>query len=287
MIEIKNLSFSYGRRKPKVFDDFSLALRPGSIYGLLGKNGTGKSTLLYLMSGLLRPVEGSVGFTTDDGQTLAPQERHPATLRDTFLLPEEVDMPSVRLRDYVALHRPFYPRFSQEILESGLREFELPLDINLGEVSMGQKKKALVCFALAANTHLLLMDEPTNGLDIPAKSQFRKIVSQCATDDRVIVISTHQVRDIELLLDRMVIIRGTHLQLDSSVGEVCEHLSFEERSVDAPMDDVLYAEPSLRGQSVICPNTNGADTTLNLELLFNALQSCPEKVLQYLPSHTL
>lgn len=282
MIEIKNVAFSYGRRKPKVLDDFSLTLKPGSIYGLLGKNGTGKSTLLYLLSGLLRPVGGTISFETEDGQVFAPQERRPETLRDTFLLPEEVDMPSVKLREYVALHRPFYPRFSQQILEDGLREFELPLDLNLGEVSMGQKKKALVCFALAANTRLLLMDEPTNGLDIPAKSQFRKIVAQCAAADRTIVISTHQVRDIELLLDRMVIIQGTRLQLDHTVGEVCERLCFEERSVDAPMDDVLYSEPSLRGLSLISPNTDGSETTLNLELLFNALQVCPAKILECL-----
>ena len=123
------------------------------------------------------------------------------------------------------------------------------------------------------------MDEPTNGLDIPAKSQFRKVVARSITDDRVMVISTHQVRDVELLLDHMLIIGGSRLLLDSTVSAVCERFCFSERALGEPMDDVIYAEPSLRGQTVITPNTTGTDTALNLELLFNALQVCPDKLL--------
>ena len=282
MIEIKNLSFSYGKRKPMVLDNFSLSLQPGRIYGLLGKNGTGKSTLLYLLSGLLRPQQGNVMIQMEDGDWQEPQLRQPELLREIMILPEEVDMPHVTLSEYVNLHRPFYPHFSQEILEAGLKEFDLPLDLNLGAVSMGQKKKALVCFALAANTRILLMDEPTNGLDIPAKSQFRKIMARHATEDRTIIISTHQVRDIEFLLDHILCISGSHLQLDKSVQEICDRLCFTECSIDAPMEDVIYSEPSMRGQAVIVPNTDDDETTLNLELLFNALQVNPEGILRYL-----
>ena len=274
MIEIQDLSFSYGKRTPLVLEGLNFSLHNGAVYGLLGKNGTGKSTLLYLLSGLLRPTAGRVWMNG-----MQPQDRRPELLRDIYLLPEEINTPSVSMREYVALNSPFYPNFSQEVLEYCLREFELPFDLKLGELSMGQKKKAMVSFALATHTRLLLMDEPTNGLDIPSKSQFRKVVARSVTDDRVMVISTHQVRDVELLLDRMIIIGGTRLLLDSTTATVCERFCFGERSLGDPTDDVIYAEPSLRGQAVITPNTTGEETPLNLELLFNALQVCPEKLL--------
>lgn len=266
MLDIKNIYFSYGRRKAPVFEDFSLSLAPGNIYGLLGKNGTGKSTLLYLMSGLLYPGQGSITF---GGVPVG--DRRPEVLRDMFVVPEEFDLPRMRLSDYVRIHAPFYPRFSEAILRECLTDFDLPVDLRLGELSMGQTKKAYMCFALAANTPLLLMDEPTNGLDIPSKSQFRKVVSRHMTDDRTIVISTHQVRDVDMLLDHVTVIDGTRLLLDSTVTDICARLRFEERPVGAALDDALYVQPSLQGNSVIAPNDGGDDTPLNLELLFNAL----------------
>ena len=168
MIEVKNLFFSYGKRKQKVFDDFSLALDKGSVYGLLGKNGTGKSTLLYLMTGLLRPQAGRVLYKGVDVSM-----RYPLTLQDMFLVPEEFELPPVSLVSYIELNSSFYPRFSKEDMIKYLHYFEMDMDINLGSLSMGQKKKVFMSFALATNTSLLLMDEPTNGLDIPGKSQFR------------------------------------------------------------------------------------------------------------------
>ena len=147
MIEIKNLSFSYGKKKQSVFNDFSLTLDKGSVYGLLGKNGTGKSTLLYLMTGLLRPQAGQVLYKGVDVSM-----RYPLTLQDMFLVPEEFALPSVSLKQYLKLNTPFYPNFSNELLSTCLRDFDMNEDIHLGELSMGQKKKAFMCFALATNT---------------------------------------------------------------------------------------------------------------------------------------
>lgn len=153
MIEIKNLSFSYGKKKQSVFNDFSLTLDKGSVYGLLGKNGTGKSTLLYLMTGLLRPQAGQVLYKGVDVSM-----RYPLTLQDMFLVPEEFALPSVSLKRYLKLNTPFYPNFSNELLNACLHDFDMNEDIHLGELSMGQKKKAFMCFALATNTSLLVMD---------------------------------------------------------------------------------------------------------------------------------
>ena len=263
MIEVSNIRFSYGRRTAPVFEDFSLSLREGCIYGLLGKNGTGKSTLLYMMSGLLFPQAGEVIF---DGNPVA--KRSPEVLEDIFLVPEEFDLPAMRLSKYVRINAPFYPHFSDEILYECLKS----ADIRLGELSMGQKKKAFMSFALATNTRLLLMDEPTNGLDIPSKSQFRKVVARHMNDSRTLVISTHQVRDVDMLLDHVAIIDGKRLLLNRSIADICSRLRFEERPVGADVSDALYIQPSLQGNAVICHNEKDDDTPLNLELLFNALQ---------------
>lgn len=271
MIKIEHIDFSYGRRKARVFTDFSLELQSDSIYGLLGKNGTGKSTLLYIMSGLLRPQAGTVTF---DGKDVSL--RRPEVLQEMFLVPEEFELPSVTMAQYVRLNAPFYPRFSQEVLNECLADFDLTPDLRLGELSMGQKKKAFMCFALATNTRLLLMDEPTNGLDIPAKSQFRKVVSRHMTPERTLVISTHQVRDIDVLLDHVAIVDGSRLLLNRSTADICAALAFEERPVGSDVSDALYVQPSLQGNAVIAPNVDGRDTPLNLELLFNGLLERPD-----------
>ena len=266
MIHIENLKYKYQGAKQYVFDGFSLNLEDNNIYGLLGKNGTGKSTLLYLISGLLRRTAGTI---TVDGVDTG---RHQAeTLEEIFLVPEEFDLAPMTLEAYVKLNRPFYPRFSREVLESCLRDFELTPDIHLKELSMGQKKKVYMSFALAANTKLLLMDEPTNG-HIPSKSQFRKVIANNMADDRTMVISTHQVHDVESLLDHIVMLDRSQILLDASVADICDKYNFEFRSLGEPSDDVLYAEPSVQGNAVITRKREGdGDTTLNLELLFNAV----------------
>lgn len=273
MIEVKNLSFSYGKKKQRVFSDFSLALDKGSVYGLLGKNGTGKSTLLYLMTGLLRPQAGQVLYKGIDVSM-----RYPLALQDMFLVPEEFDLPSVSLKQYLKLAAPFYPRFSQELLTACLRDFDMNEDIHLAELSMGQKKKAFMCFALATNTSLLVMDEPSNGMDIPSKSQFRKVIASGMTEDKSVIISTHQVRDIDSLLDHVVIIDGTRVLLNVPLKTICEKLCFVEQTMNEPTDAALYVQPSVQGNSVILPNRYNEDTNLNLEVLFNAMLAEREKM---------
>ena len=201
MITVENLSFTYRKSKRAVLHDFSLSFESGRVYGLLGKNGAGKSTLLYLMSGLLTPKNGKVMFHDTD-----VRRRLPVTLQDMFLVPEEFELPAVSLVSYV----------------------EMDIDIDLGSLSMGQKKKVFMSFALATNTSLLLMDEPTNGLDIPGKSQFRKFIASGMSDDKTIVISTHQVRDIDKVLDHVLIMDDSRVLLDESTSNICDKLFFVE-----------------------------------------------------------
>lgn len=269
MIDIQNINFKYAGSKEEIFSNFSLQLNENNIYGLLGKNGTGKSTLLYLISGLLRPQNGTVtvnGYPSSD--------RRPEMLEEIFIVPEEFELPAMTLDDYVKINQPFYPRFSSEVLRSCLEDFELPSSLKLQSLSMGQKKKVFMSFALAAGTRLLLMDEPTNGLDIPSKTQFRRVVANNMNDERTLIISTHQVHDVEALLDHILILTRSRLLLDASVGDICEKYAFEFRTPGSDMSDVIYSEPSMQGNAVIAER--GADmneTQLNLELLFNAVSA--------------
>jgi ABC-2 type transport system ATP-binding protein len=270
MIQVNRISFGYGKQKDTVFKDFTLEFEHGKIYGLLGKNGTGKSTLLYLIAGLLRPSCGTIS-----ANGMFPQQRLPEFLQDIFIVPEEFDLPKLTLQEYARINAPFYPKFSWETLEKNLRQFELSSDINIGALSMGQKKKVFISFALATNTSLLLMDEPTNGLDIPAKGQFRKVIASNMTDERTIIISTHQVSDVGMLLDNVAIIENNRLLTNCSTAEITEKLCFEQRSLGAKIDDALYSAPSIGGQLIVRANTNGEDTPLNLELFFNAIHAVP------------
>ena len=275
MITFTNVSFRYKRSARPVFRGLNLQLAPGRVYGLLGENGTGKSTLLGLMSGLLRPASGRVTAHCPSVQT--PFCRRPEFLREVFLLPEEFELPSLMLDAYVRINAPFYPRFSDEQFTHNLAAFGLTRNLYLGALSMGERKKVFIAFALAANTRLLLMDEPTNGLDIPSKSQFRSVVAQCMTAERTVVISTHQVHDVEQLLDHILILSHSRLDaapllLNTPLDALADSFVFETRPSGADTADAFYAEPSVQGMTVIRPRkADEPETNVNLEVLFNAV----------------
>ena len=276
MIDIQHLSFCYSKKKT-VFNDFNLRLHENCIYGLLGKNGTGKSTLLYLISGLLRPDEGEVECNVGNGDSYRSIDRRPELLEQLYMVPEEFEFPLATLDQYVKMNAPFYPNFSREVLDQCLHEFELAGDAKLFALSMGQKKKVLLAFAFATNTRVLIMDEPTNGLDIPSKSQFRKLVTTGMTDDKMMLISTHQVRDISEILDHVTILDQSNVLLNASIADVMSRLAFRPmREGDQP----LFTQPSVMGSLVVVPSQPDEETAVDLEMLFNATLQNPDAINQ-------
>ncbi len=177
--------------------------------------------------GLLRPKQGEARV---DG--ILASQRRPEVLQEMFIVPEEYDLPRISLRKYVDSLKPFYPRFSDELLARCLKGFDMPLDIDLGALSMGQKKKVYMCIALATDTDYLLMDEPTNGLDILSKSQFRKVVIEGMREDKTIIISTHQVHDVERMLDHVCIIETNKVLLDAPLVEKDEPIDLEKLFIE-------------------------------------------------------
>lgn len=284
MLNVNDITFSYGRRRPPVLDRFTLRIEHGGIYGLLGRNGAGKSTLLYLMAGLLTPQCGCVLYNGSDMRS-----RRPSALSDVFIVPEEFNLPPISLREYVRVNSQFYPRFSMADMRSHLSVFDLTDDINLAALSMGQKKKVFMCFALACNTGLLLLDEPTNGLDIPGKSQFRRFAVSSMTDDRIIIISTHQVADINRILDHVVIMDNSHVIYNASVGETLMRFRFGQATGAAELQGAIYRQPSPTGFDAIWPGSpmSGDETELNLETLFNLALTNPAALSGAAPAVTL
>jgi ABC-2 type transport system ATP-binding protein len=264
MVSIQNLHFSY--KKKKVFDGLNLEFKPGHIYGLLGKNGMGKSTLLRSMAGLLFPKEGTVRVNSFN-----PADRQPQFLQSVYMVPEEFYLPNISIDDFLKAYTPFYTDFNNQQFQSYLQAFTIPRDSTLQNMSYGQKKKVLISFALASNAKLLLMDEPTNGLDIMSKSQFRKVLAEAINEERCIIVSTHQVKDLENLIDRVTIIDEGKILFDQNVEAIVQKLSFRYAFDDYEIKEAFYAEPSLRGSAVVTANTEGDEGKVDLELLYKAI----------------
>jgi ABC-2 type transport system ATP-binding protein len=264
MVTIKDLHFSY-RRKP-VFTGLTLDLQPGHIYGLLGRNGTGKSTLLRNIAGLLFPRRGSIGV-----MGFEPGRRLPAFLQKIFFLPEEFRLPAISLDRWLRADAPFYAAFSRQQFDRAIADFDIPQDASLHEMSYGQQKKAMISFALATNAPLLLMDEPTNGLDILSKSQFRKVIAGSVDDNKCILISTHQVKDLENLIDRVTVIDEGRILFDQTMDAISRRLDFRLSFDPEETARALYSEGSIKGNALILSNTGGEESRPDLEMLYKAI----------------
>ena len=269
MITLKELSFSYSRKK-EVLDRINLEVGSGHICGLLGKNGEGKTTLLNLLSGQIFPDQGSCLALEE-----IPSERNARFLQQIFLLPEEISMPEVTAIEYIKMYAPFYPTFRDDICKACVESFEINLSDRLSKMSQGQRKKVAITLALAAHTPLLLMDEPTNGLDIPSKATFRRQVASLVDDDQTVIISTHQVRDLESLIDTVLILDQRQILLNKTLNEIGEKLYFGPL---LPEEKALYSEPTSQGTIGVTARDGKEETVVSLELLFNAAITYPKEI---------
>lgn len=271
MVTIRDLHFAY--RRKQVFTGLSLELRPGHIYGLLGRNGTGKSTLLRNIAGYLFPQKGSI-----EALGFEPGKRYPAFLQKVFLVPEDFHLPSVHIDRWVRHNAPFYPLFDPEQFARYIQDFGIPAGSRLDEMSYGQQKKALISFCLATNASLLLMDEPTNGLDILSKSQFRKVIAGALDVSKCIIISTHQVKDLENLIDRVTVIDEGKILFDQTMEAISRKLNFKLSFDPKETAHALYCESSLKGNALILSNIEEEDSRPDLEMLYKAIVQHGEKM---------
>ncbi|MCK9349411.1 ATP-binding cassette domain-containing protein [Sphaerochaeta sp. S2] len=265
VVHMQNIGFSY--TQSRLFNHLDLEIKRGNIYGLLGKNGAGKTTLLKILSGQLFIEEGETKVLGEN-----PQERKPSLLSEIFYLPEEFPLPKMKASEYLAMRSPFYPKFDHEMFSQYCREFDIDLNQRLDQMSLGQKKKVLLSFGLATNTALLILDEPTNGLDIPSKRQFRQTVASAMTEQRTFIISTHQVRDMENLIDPIIILHDGKVIFNDTVESVNEKYVLSLTTEQPKAGEGMYTEKVLGGWMVLSERTDDREgKPLDLETLFNVI----------------
>lgn len=269
MIEIKDLAFSYG--KTPVLKSITTTLEEGRIYGLLGENGVGKTTLLTLLCGLKKVCSGSI---TTDGQN--PFDRTPTLLQNQFYLPDEVLPIAMKAECFAKERGAFWPDYDHAKFLEIMKEFENDPAKKMNQMSAGQLKKTYISLALACGCKYIFMDEPTNGLDIPSKTQFRSAIMKYTTDDSTIVISTHQVRDLENIIDPIIILDRQDVLLNATVEEITSKLYFDYGTQLHP--ESLYSEQLPGGFIQVYPNTTGEDSKINVEALFNAVHKNKELI---------
>lgn len=269
MIEIKDLAFSYG--KTPILKSITTTLEGGRIYGLLGENGVGKTTLLTLLCGLKKVCSGSI---TTDGEN--PFDRTPTLLQNQFYLPDEVLPVAMKAECFAKERGAFWPDYDHSKFLEIMKEFENDPAKKMNQMSAGQLKKTYISLALACGCKYIFMDEPTNGLDIPSKTQFRSAIMKYTSDDSTIVISTHQVRDLENIIDPIIILDRQDVLLNASVEEITSKLYFDYGTQLHP--ESLYSEQLPGGFIQVYHNTTGEDSKINVEALFNAVHKNKELI---------
>ncbi len=273
MVDINHLSFGY-KKKKILFSELNLELKEGRIYGLLGKNGSGKTTLLKQIAGILHPKSGIVTLNNE-----IPQKRTPKVLASYYMIPEEFETPGITVKTFLKTTAPFYPDFNEINFYEYLKEFDIDTEQKLSKMSYGQKKKFLISFGMAADTPLLITDEPTNGLDIPSKSIFRKLMASALTEDKLFIISTHQVKDIEGIIDTVVVLENGKIIFNQALEKISDKLCFKTlKNIDD--ENVLYAEKGITGYAAVVKNTGEEASHINTELLFNSIIAKDSKVVK-------
>ncbi|MFD2743179.1 MULTISPECIES: ABC transporter ATP-binding protein [Sphingobacterium] len=278
MINLKNVSYHYRKGAP-ILENISTQLRPGHIYGLLGLNGVGKTTLLKNIGGLLFPRSGVIEVDNSH-----PSQRAISFLSDTYFVTDNAELPAWKVRQIEQVYGALYPKFDSNYFDTLLQTFQIDAEKNIKSLSFGQVKKVNIAFALATNANLILMDEPTNGLDIPSKTQFRKILAKYVTEERILIISTHQIRDIHHLIDHLLVLNHSKLILDESIYALQEHFYMSNNPTD--VSSALYTEQSMHGTLSLMENLQNEQSQFDIEFFFNALSADPNLVNRIKPSKT-
>lgn len=219
MIQVKNLHKKFG--KTKALDGIDLTVSKGSIYGLVGTNGAGKTTVIRHMAGILRQDEGEILF---DGE---PAFENPAVKQKIGLVPDELFFPKgYSIKDMTKIYKGTYDSFSTERLHELTQLFRLDEKAPLRSFSKGMKKQAAIALTLACSPEYLLLDEPIDGLDpIVRKLVWKQIVDDVADREMSVLVSSHNLRDLESICDYVGIIDGGRTVIERDLESVREGIS--------------------------------------------------------------
>ena len=268
MTKLDHLTFSYSDKALRPAVDDASAVIPEGIVLLLGENGAGKTTLLRLMAGWLIPQSGCVDI--DGGN---PASRLPSVLSNLYYMPDDATLPCRDIRRYAAASSEFYPRWDAELFESNLKDFGLTGSEKFDALSLGNRHKTLLAFALASGVDLLLLDEPANGLDITSKNTLRHMLARNVDVGQTVVISTHTVGDLRELYDGLVVMSKGSVLVSLPMSEIASRLSCPVTEIP-PLDAIYFEQRAGRFHS-ICPVAAGEEPVADPDftLLYSALLS--------------
>lgn len=264
MIGLSNVTYWYEPGKD-VLQDISATIMDGRIYGLFGLNGSGKTTLLKLMAGLLFPKEGKILCEGEDTVL-----RKADTLAEIAFMPAEFELKSSEsIRKYVSLNSVFYPLFSRQVLEDCLDAFGINTpDTALGKLSLGQKHKFMLAFILSLGTKYIFLDEPLNGMDMPSRTAFRKLIARHLREDQSMVISTHVMTDVSKIVSDVLIVRNDGTLFCDSTVNLSQRYSYGISDTDS---GAVYAENCAEGYRVLRMNGGFPESEIPMDILFNAV----------------
>lgn len=238
LIEVQGLTRTYG--KHRALDNINLTVERGTVLGLVGQNGAGKTTLIKHILGLLKPEQGTVRVFSRD-----PVADPPGVLSRIGYLSEEGDLPGwMRVDELMRYSAAFYPGWDQHYANKLRDEFELPLGAKLGSISKGQRARAGLMVALAYRPELMVLDEPSSGLDpIVRRDILGAIIRTIADEGRTVLFSSHLLTEVEQVSDRLVMIRKGQIVLDDDLANIKVHHA----RITLRFDHPRSAEPILPG----------------------------------------
>ena len=218
-IDVNTLCVQYGRKR--ALDHLTLSLPAGGIHALVGANGAGKSTLFRVLLGFETPLSGSARILGCDSAHLTPALRG----RIGFVNEEHTLPTWMRVDELVAMQRNQYPRWNQPRYEDVIRHFNVLPDQKIAGLSRGERAGVNLALAMAQSPELLILDEPTLGLDVVAKRAFLEaLMFSSRDDDATIVYCSHQMEEIERVADNLVILERGALRHMSAPFEFCERV---------------------------------------------------------------
>ncbi len=219
VIDIKSLRKNF--REKEILRDLSLSVPKGSIYGLLGRNGEGKTTLIKCILGLLKPSSGQLAVLSDD-----PWRFSEATKENLGYVPQSDRLyPWLTVRQIIDYTASFYRRWNDRLIEKLIKEWEINLEDKVGLLSVGQAQKVSILLSLGHEPELLVFDEPVASLDPGARRQFLKTILEILSDRAcTIFFSTHITSDLERIADRVAILKQGSIALSGELDTIKEEV---------------------------------------------------------------
>ncbi len=215
ILNIKNLAKSFGRKK--VLENFNMTLQKGKVHGLIGKNGEGKTTLARMIMGIIPSSEGEIFYKDQKIEF-----KHTLYKKEIGYIPEDSFFYSwMTIKDLLDFNSSFYPKWNSKKANEFLEKFSLDKKQRIRTLSRGMKLKLGLIVALVSEPELLILDDPTSGIDVPTRQDFlRGIIRELSEAGTTILFSTHLIHELERIVDHLSILQDGHLILDEDYQKI-------------------------------------------------------------------